>query len=146
MGIVCSIIYFLLRCVRPLLAALNLSFYHGLPKTPQLCLLVSLLPTRRFMCLDPGSSVTVSLCTSIVETCLSQSEWCNAPSSCISMSLRVVPVLLNQNNKPVPSLRTQACMSLWLRCMRHLFLYIHSMPNHARLPLSYWGTPTSSPF
>lgn len=54
-------ICFLLRCVMPLLVALPLSFYHGLPKTPQLCLLISLTLTRRFVCLRPGSSVTFSL-------------------------------------------------------------------------------------
>ena len=45
----------------PLLVALTISFYRGLPKTPQLCLLISLTLTRRFIYPRPGSSVTVFL-------------------------------------------------------------------------------------
>jgi hypothetical protein len=84
---VCNIICFLLHCVMFLFVALHVSFYHVSLKAPQLCLLISLTLTRRFMCLCPGSSVTGFPCgRGIVGAYLSQFEWCKAPSSCISMS------------------------------------------------------------
>jgi len=67
----------------PSLVALTVCIYHGLPKTPQLCLLISLTLARRFKCLRSGSSVTAFL----VYVELSKRVWASPKSA---MRLRLV--------------------------------------------------------